>query len=212
MKDVTLRALEVIEQCDYLLCEDTRQTAKILSHYNISKRLISFHQHSAHKIESILKDLQEGKTIGLFSDAGTTGVCDPGGLLAKSLFDAGLEVSCLPGPSALTALISVAPFACSEFVFVGYFPKKKGRNKMVDRIKSLKVPVFFFESPHRIISTLEFLKREIPESYILIGRELTKKFEQIIYRKISEIDEKELITRGEFVLAISPCQEKKNIG
>ena len=83
---------------------------------------------------------------------------------------------------------------------------------MVDRIKNSKVPIFFFESPHRIISTLELLKKEMPESHILIGRELTKKFEQIIYSKLSEIDEKELVVRGEFVLAISPCQEKKNIG
>ncbi len=209
---MTLRSLEVIKQCDYLLCEDTRQSAKILSHYNINKKLVSFNQYSGHKIETILEDLRQGKTIGLLSDAGTTGLCDPGGLLAQSILHSGLELSCLPGPSALTALICVAPFPCSEFTFIGYFPKKKGRNKMVEEFKKSKKPVFFFESPHRIHSTLALLKKEMPDRCILIGRELTKKFEQIIYKEISQIEEEELIAKGEFVLAIAPCQENKNIG
>lgn len=205
--DITHRALEIISLCDYILSEDTRETVKILNHYGIKKRLVAFNQYSDYKIQTVLEDLKNGKNIALLSDAGTPGLCDPGGKLAEAIIASSLEFSGLPGPSALTTLISIAPFPCSEFCFLGYFPKKKGRTKMVEYLKNIKTPIFFFESPHRILGTIKLFRENISDHRIFIGRELTKKFEQIIYKKIAELSDGEIIVKGEFVFAIVPCQK-----
>lgn len=206
-----MRAKEVLANVDYVLAEDTRQTKKLLDHYNISKRVVSFNQKSGNKVRDIVFDLKNGSNIALLSDAGTPGLCDPGGLLAENLFNENLEFTALPGPSALTTLISLAPFACSNFLFMGYFPKKKGREKTISAIEALKYPVFFFESPHRIEKTLLLLKERLPDRYILLGRELTKKFEETIFCRLNELDVDKIRSLGEFVFAITPpCQTEKN--
>ena len=209
LSDLTLRAKQVLEGVDYILAEDTRQTGKILARYNIDKRVVSFNQYSDHKIQGIVRDLQLGQNIALLSDAGTPGLCDPGGKISKALLQAGLKFSSVPGPSALTALISLAPFDCSRFTFLGYFPKKKGRNKLIQEIAAMDEPVFFFESPHRICKTLELISGALPCRNILIGRELTKKFEEIIYLNLGDLDVSKLTAKGEFVLAIEPLLPNK---
>lgn len=209
--DLTLRAKEVLESVDYILAEDTRRTKNLLSHYNINKKVVCFNQRSNNKIQDIVFDLRKGSSIALLSDAGTPGLCDPGGLLAESFLKEGIEFTALPGPSSLTMLISLAPYSCSTFLFMGYFPKKKGREKIISIISELKYPIFFFESPHRIAKTLYLLQQKIPENYILIGRELTKKFEEVVFCRLSELDLSKIREQGEFVFAISPpCQTKKN--
>lgn len=211
LKDLSMRAKEVLSEVEYVLAEDTRQTQKLLNYYHINKKTVSFNQRSGGKIKDIVCDLKNGSDIALLSDAGTPGLCDPGGLLAEALFNEALEFTALPGPSSLTTLISLAPFACSNFLFMGYFPKKKGREKTISNIRVLKYPVFFFESPHRIEKTLAMLKKNLPERNILLGRELTKKFEEIIFCRLSELNIDEIKALGEFVFAIAPpCQTKKN--
>lgn len=211
LSDLTFRAEEILRAVDYILAEDTRQSKKLLAHYKISKRLVSFNQHSDFKIKEIVADLKNDAKIALLSDAGVPGLCDPGGKLVRALLEEGLEFTTIPGPSALTALISLCPFDCSQFVFLGYFPKKKGREKAASLIETSKEPVFFFESPHRIIKTVELLKGRLPDRNILIGRELTKKFEEVKYLRLSELDPGSINTKGEFALAIEPsCQTKKN--
>ena len=148
-------------------------------------------------------ELKRGKSAALLSDAGTPGLCDPGGKLARAALEKGIKITPVPGASAPAALISVAPFPCSRFVFLGYFPKKKGRVKILDEIKSHQgAPVFFFESPHRIVKTLEHLKKHLNGYDILIGRELTKVFEEVIFCRLKDCDFSADRARGEIVFAL----------
>lgn len=202
--DLTFRAKEVLGVVDYILSEDTRQTKKLLLRYDIDKRTVSFNEHSFSKIDGIIRDLKAGMNIALLSDAGTPGLCDPGGRLLEVLLREKLEFTSLPGPSALTTLVSMAPFPCSTFLFIGYFPKKKGREKTTSMIGGSEVPVFFFESPHRIKKTISLLSQKLPDRDILIGRELTKKFEEVIFKKLGDITQNEILDKGEFVLAVAP--------
>lgn len=209
--DVTFRAKEILSEVDYVLAEDTRRTSILLNHLSIDKKVVSFHQHSEYKIGGIVADLEAGKNIALLSDAGTPGLCDPGGVLAAALLSKKLPYTALPGPSSLATLISLAPFSCSRFVFEGYFPKKKGREKTITEIADLKCPVFFLESPHRIQKTLELLKERLPSHGIFIGRELSKKFEELTFAKLADIDLKEIRSMGEFIFGIlPPCQMPEN--
>lgn len=209
--DITLRAKEVLGEVDYILTEDTRRSAILLGALNIKKRMVSFNQHSGHKIGAVVNDLKNGKHIALLSDAGTPGLCDPGGVLADAMIRENIEFTALPGPSSLATLVSLAPFPCSNFLFMGYFPKKKGRQKIIGEISAQERPVFFFESSHRIKKTLELLKDSLPDHRIFIGRELTKKFEQLIFSELVNIDINEVKEAGEFIFALlPPCQMKKN--
>ncbi len=206
LEDISARALKTLSEVDYILCEDTRQTHKLLDKYNISGRLVSLHEHTnEQKIMGIVEDLKNGKNVAYVSDAGTPNLSDPGGKLLEFAYREGLEVSPIPGASALSALISIAPFPCSDFCFIGYFPKKKGRQTLVKELSEAKNPVFFFESPKRIHKTLQLLNVSLPSKKVLIGRELTKIFEQLIILDLS-LDNVDNISnipeKGEFVLAI----------
>jgi len=207
LADISARALEVLKDSGLILAEDTRNTGKLLARYEIKTKLASLHEHSsqekiAHYIESLKSDLQ----IAYVSDAGAPNVSDPGGKLVSMAIANEIKVSPIPGPSALTALISVAPFSCSEFNFRGFFPKKKGRQTMIKEIAALKAPVFFFESPMRIQKTLNLIMEKLPEYSVLIGRELTKMFEEILVIDLSSEKAREqienLTTKGEFVFAV----------
>lgn len=146
--------------------------------------------------------LKAGKSAAYLSDAGTPNISDPGGKLVEFALKNDIAVSPIPGPSSLTTLISVAPFACSNFVFLGYFPKKKGREKIIEKIKNYDMPVFFFESPYRIKKTLNHLKERLEGYHILIGRELTKKFEEIIFCDLNNPGLQNITEKGEFVFAL----------
>lgn len=204
LDDMTFRGVSTLNKVDLILAEDTRQTQKILQKYNIATKTVSFHEHTFdNKIDWVIKQLNDGKHIALVSDAGTPNLSDPGGKLVESAIGQGIEVSPIPGPSALTALISVAPFSCSNFLFLGYFPKKKGRQTMIKTIKSSDYPVFFYESPHRIKKTLVFLHENLDEFNILVGRELTKKFEEICFFDLKDTIEIDKIRlQGEFVFSL----------
>jgi len=204
--DITLRALEVMKGVDYIICEDTRQTIKLTRKYNINKRLISLHQHSSEaKLNFVIEELKKGRNIAYLSDGGTPNLSDPGAKLNELAMQNDIKIVPVPGPSPLLALISVAPFACSDFRFIGFFPKKKGREKLAREISTLKYPVFFFESPKRVRKTVSFLKEKTPDKKLLIGRELTKVFEEILVLDLSAITDdnvSRIPEKGEFVLAI----------
>jgi len=208
LKDITFRAVETLKEVDLIVCEDTRQTRKLLNHYKIKKQVLSYHQHSSEKkLLALLDKIKKGKNIAYVSDAGTPNISDPGGKLVELAFDQGIKTIPIPGPSALTAIISVAGIPMNEFCFLGYIPHKKGRNKFYQKIVKSGIPIIFFESPHRIKRTLENLNSLIPDRQMIIGRELTKMFETIYKGKISylnlEFTKQEKI-KGELVVIVTP--------
>ncbi|MCH7756794.1 16S rRNA (cytidine(1402)-2'-O)-methyltransferase [Patescibacteria group bacterium] len=209
LEDMTLRALRILKEVDFILCEDTRVTKKLLDHYNIQTLTISYHQHSSlQKIDSIVELLQKGKSLALVSDAGTPGISDPGNQLVKEVAEKLPEVSIvpIPGASALTALASIAGHAMDRFVFLGFPPQKNKRKKFFQELISSPYPVVFYESPHRIMKTLERL-RTIGRT-ITIARELTKMHEQVITGTADELvqyfEENNSHVKGEFVVIIEP--------
>ena len=195
LKDITLRALEVLKSVDVILAEDTRVTKKLLSHYGVHKPVLRY-LHG--------KNYERFQNIALVTDAGTPAVSDPGLRLVRDLSQAGFNIIPIPGPSALSAIISASDVALSEFLFLGFPPSKKGRNKFFKRVAASGVPVILFESPHRILKTLKELYEVAGERRVNIGRELTKIHEEIFRGKISEAAEyfKGEKERGEFVVVV----------
>ncbi len=212
LADISFRALKTIEECDYLLCEDTRHTQKLLHHYELRKPLKSYHAfNEAAREKNILADLKEGKTIGLLSDAGTPGISDPGMRLVKRCHEEGLALSAIPGPCAAIMALICSGFTTERFQFLGFLPVKKGKRGLLLQ-EALEYPgtTIAYESPYRILSTLEILQELAPEHPIALARELTKKFEQI-HRGTPltlRAEWKEKAPKGEFVLLIAPLQEK----
>lgn len=212
LKDITLRALETLKEVDLILAEDTRKTLKLLNFYQIKKPILSFHQHSKEKkIEFVLEKLRKGKKIALVSEAGTPGISDPGPKLIQKIletFGQNIEIVPIPGPSAVTTLLSVAGVPADKFLFLGFLPKKRKRKKIIKEIANSKYPVLFFESPWRLLKTLKELEEENPKLNVALGKELTKYFEQITRGKISEIIKKiGQNPKGEFTVLI--WKEKK---
>lgn len=226
LKDISLRAIEILKVVDLILCEDTRVTRKLLERYNIKTITLSYHQHSTlKKVNYIIGLLKEGKNLALVSDSGTPGVSDPGGKLINTITASpGLVVRivAIPGASAVTAAASISGFPMEKFLFLGFPPKKRKRKKFFEEAIKSKYPVIFYESPHRIIKTLKELDLEaktyLPASHlgsrpwqggnlapkVVVCRELTKKFETIYRGKIEEVIariEKDKI-KGEFVVIV----------
>ena len=218
LEDISLRVLRILKEVDFVLCEDTRVTRKLLSHYEIHTRTLSYHQHSGEKAMSRVFDLlSQGKNIALVSDAGTPGISDPGNELVAFLLKQNPAISMIPipGPSALTTLASIAGIPMSKFLFLGYPPHKKGRKKFFQEIAQSQYPVIFYESPYRILKTLYEICKVLSLVYkgenlpkVVVGRELTKKFETIYRGTINEVLEQLQAgkPRGEFVVVV--YQEK----
>ena len=210
LEDITLRALRILNEVDLILCEDTRVTKRLLSHYGVPTPTTSYHAHTAiSKASKILDLLRGGKNIALVSDAGTPAVSDPGSLLGSQVLASGVPVSVvsIPGPSAVTAAISVVGFPVSDFLFLGFLPHKKGRETLFKEIANSKYPTVFYESPHRIEKTLKSLSEHNIEK-VVVARELTKIYESILEGKPEEIwkhftSHPEEV-RGEFVVIASP--------
>ncbi len=208
LDDVSKRALDILRQVDVILCEDTRHTAILLNRYDIRKELVSYHQHSkVRKLDEIVRMLEQGKSLAMVSDSGTPGISDPGNVLVRYVRDKlgdKVTISPTPGASALTALASVTGLPTHQFLFLGFLPHK-GRTKVYKEIEEAERTVIFYESPYRIMRTLEDLKQRIPDRYAVIGRELTKQFETIYAGSIADAFEKLKAgeQRGEFVVAIS---------
>jgi 16S rRNA (cytidine1402-2'-O)-methyltransferase len=212
LEDISLRALRILKEVDLILCEDTRVTKKLLDRYQIKKPLLSYHQHSRlKKVDYIISLLKEGKNLALVSDSGTPGVSDPGNKLVKEIVDKlgdKVKIVPIPGPSALTCAASVSGFPMDKFLFLGFLPKKRKRKEILKEILESKYPVIFYESPYRIIKTLNELYLEAKtynlEPKIIVCRELTKKFETIYRGKIDEVIEKieKSPVKGEFVVIV----------
>jgi len=204
LEDLSFRALRILKEVDLILCEDTRVTKKLLSHYQISKPTISYYQHSKLlKSKYILEELKKGKNLALVSDAGTPTISDPGAQLIDYLTNQleDLKIIPIPGSSALITALSISGFSADKFVFLGFPPSKKKRKKFFQEVFDSKYTVVFYESCHRIIRTLEELDSTLQ---IVVCRELTKKFETT-YRGTSEeiINQlKEDKIKGEFVVVI----------
>jgi len=209
LEDITLRALRVLKEADYVLCEDTRVTGHLLKHHGIETKTKRYDAHASDNVhDAIIADLEEGKHIALVSDAGTPGVSDPGVLLILRARAAGVRIDAIPGASALTAAFSIAGIAGNEFVFLGFVPQKKGRQTFFKSLSSYEMPVIFYEAPHRIMKTLESLKEELPvTAQVTIGRELTKMHEEMVQGSPEEVLQYFVANpehvRGEFVVIIS---------
>ena len=207
--DITFRAVEILKTADLILCEDTRQTRKLLDNYKIETPVLSYHQHSKlGKMEQILEKLKKGENLALVSDAGTPGISDPGNKLISYLTKelVNLKVVPIPGPSAAIAALSVCGFPTDEFLFLGFVPHKKGRQTLFKKISETKETIVFYESTHRIFKTLEQLGEFLDKDrQVMIGRELTKMFETIYRGTLSEVLEqlKNDTIKGEFVIVIS---------
>ena len=213
LEDITLRALKVLKEVDFILCEDTRHSLHLLNHYQINKPLISYHQHSRlNKVNQIINLLKQGKNLALISDAGTPGISDPGNELIRLVLKEipEVEIMPVPGVSVVSTLCSVAGFNTNRFLFLGFLPIKKQRQKFLKEIVDSSYPVVFYESPYRILKTLSELDQLDKEGAleIVVGKELTKMFEKIYRGKISEVIAaiKKDGTRGEYSVIVSRPQ------
>lgn len=219
LEDITLRALRIFKEVDFILCEDTRVTHKLLSNYEIKTPTISYHQHSGDlKIGRIIDLLRKGKNLALVTDAGTPGISDPGGKLVsmvraefKVIEDAEslVKIESVPGPAALTTAVSISGAGLDRFLFLGFLPNKKGRQTMLKEISASDYPVIVYESKHRIVKLLEELEKfnENKKPYeVTVCRELTKMFESLYEGGASDILEKLMKDpnnlKGEFVVII----------
>ncbi len=206
--DITLRALETLQQVDLIAAEDTRHTRRLLQHYNIDTPLISFHQHSGQgRVEQIIQRLLKGESVALVTDAGTPSISDPGGVLVAEAHRHGIRVVPVPGASALTALLSVSGLPTHRFRFEGFIPRKEGaRRKFFERIAGEEMVVVFFESPHRLLKTLQTAHEVLGEREVVVGRELTKQFEEVFRGRLSDAlaHWQAKPPKGEFVVAIAP--------
>jgi len=208
LEDITFRAVRTLKEVDLILCEDTRVTRRLLEKYEIqNKQLTTYNEErSGVAIEKIAEWLEDGKNVALVSDAGTPGISDPGTYLVQKIREVLPEVGIesVPGPSALTAALSIAGVPVSDFVFLGFLPHKKGRETLFKEIAVSERAMIFYESPHRILKTLESLEKHSPQKKVTIARELTKVFEQIISGTASELlkyfEANRDKVRGEFVV------------
>lgn len=206
LKDITFRAIETLKESDLILAEDTRNSGILLKHYEISTPMRSYHAHNEHKVtEEIIRQLQEGKTFSLITDAGSPGISDPGYLLAKACVENEIEVMALPGATAFVPALTVSGLISNEFVFIGFLPVKKGRLTKLNELKEEKRTLIFYESPHKITRTLkdlvEFFGAERKAS---LSREITKKFEETLRGTLEEIHKisEERNLKGEMVLVV----------
>ena len=206
--DITLRSIEVLKSADLILAEDTRTSSKLLKHYDIDTPVESFHIHNEHKkLESIINKLRSDFEIALISDAGTPGISDPGFLLVRECINNEVEVECLPGPTAFVPALVSSGLPCDRFSFEGFLPVKKGRTKRLKELSTETKTMVFYESPHRILKTLNDLSNYFEvESQISVSRELTKLYEETFRGTIKESVEhfEKNKTKGEFVIVLSP--------
>lgn len=210
LEDITFRAIATLKSVDFILCEDTRVTKKLLDKYDIHTKTLSYHaQSKLSKVDKIFELLEEGKNLALVTDAGTPTISDPGSLLVsqvKDKFGNEVEIIPIPGASALVTALSASGIISHEFTFLGFLPHKKGRETLFKEIANSIRASVFYESPHRIIKTLEALEKFAPDKKVIIARELTKIYEQFVSGKPNELisyfeNNKDKI-RGEFVVIV----------
>lgn len=218
LKDMTYRAVEVLKHVSLILAEDTRQTKKLLQHFDIEKQMHSHHKFNEHQTtENVINRLQAGDDLALVSDGGTPAISDPGFFLARACIEAGIEVQTLPGAVALIPALVNSGLATDKFVFEGFLPHKKGRKTRLEFLAEDPRTVIFYESPHRIIKTLEQIKQFFGDDRrISISREITKKFEETLRGTAQELIAHftNKAPKGEFVVVVEgkakEVKEKKN--
>jgi 16S rRNA (cytidine1402-2'-O)-methyltransferase len=206
LEDITLRALRVLKEADLIAAEDTRHTRKLLSHYGITTPLISYHAHNqASRGPELIRRLQEGQSVALVSDAGTPGFSDPGADLVNLAWEAGVKVEAIPGPAAGVAALSMAGFK-GDILFLGFLPRGAGRRmRLLQEVAGENRVVIIYESPRRLGRTLEELAGAMPDRDVLVGRELTKKFEETWRGPLSEVAQRlrDAEIKGECALVLS---------
>lgn len=206
LADITLRGLDVLRKVDTILAEDTRTSGTLLKHYQIDKPLQSFHIFNEHKVlKSLIDRLKKGEVMALVSDAGTPGISDPGFLIIREALSEGLAVECLPGPTAFVPALVKSGFPIDRFVFEGFLPHKKGRQTAIKQIAEEERTVIIYESPHRLVKTLEQLQEVAGgERKVSVSRELTKMFEETVTGPVSDVLKhfKSKEVKGEIVVVI----------
>ena len=187
IQDITLRAIETLKDVDIIACEDTRVTQKLLNHYDIKTKCISYHKYNEkERVNFFLKELKSGKRIALVSDAGTPMICDPGAVIVEELIQEGFSITALPGACAVTTFLSQIPRKSEEFIFTGFIPRSE--KQIIETVqKHAGVNMVFYDSPERILKTLNIIKAARPESKIALARELSKLFEEVICDDISTV-------------------------
>jgi len=213
LKDITLRALEVLKSVDLVAAEDTRQTLKLLNHFEIKKPLISYHQHNEMvKGDDIIQRLKKGESIAVVTDAGTPGISDPGSVIVKKCIEEGLSFEVLPGATAFTTALVCSGLDTTSFIFKGFIPREnKERVNLTKELKDRKETLIFYEAPHRLKETLGFLLEAFGDRKISICRELTKLHEEILRLNLSEAIKyyESNSPRGEYVLVLEGKSEEE---
>jgi 16S rRNA (cytidine1402-2'-O)-methyltransferase len=207
LKDITLRAIEVLKEVDVIFAEDTRTTSHLLNHYQITKPLSPYHQHNEHKIvQHLVAQLLEGKKMAVVTDAGTPGISDPAFLLVRECIKAGVKVECLPGATAFVPALVNSGIPTNRFIFEGFLPLKKGRQTLLKQLAEEERTMIFYESPMRLVKTLEeFITYFGSERICSVSRELTKMFEENKRGTLTEIAVyfKEKTVKGEIVIVVA---------
>ena len=207
LDDITLRAVNVLRDVDFILAEDTRTTSFLLKHLGIEKKLYSHHKFNEHAtVKMVAESIAAGRNAALVSDAGTPGISDPGFLLVRTCVEAEIEVETLPGATALLPALVQSGFPCDRFCFEGFLPQKKGRAKQLQSLAAEERTMIFYESPYRVVKCLEqFAEVFGPERRVSVSRELTKKFEQTVRGRVAEVLEHFRTTdpKGEFVIVLA---------
>ena len=213
LEDITLRSINVLIDSDLVLCEDTRRSKILMSHYKINTQLKSFHKFNEHKeVDSIVDQIKEGKKISLISDAGTPGISDPGFLIVRTCIESEIEIECLPGATAFVPALINSGIPSDKFIFEGFLPVKKGRKTRLEMLSNEKRTMIFYESPHKILKTLNDFKLNFgSERKISISRELTKVYEENIRGTVEEVisffgDKK---IKGEIVIVVEGNKNSK---
>lgn len=207
LEDITLRALRILKEVDFILAEDTRQSIKLLNHYQIEKMLIPYHMHNEHReLQRFVNMLNDGKNLALVSDAGTPAISDPGFLIVRECLRNTISVECLPGATAFVPALIKSGLPADSFCFEGFLPEKKGRQTMLKKLCEEERTIIFYESPHRLLKTLEQLKEYFGEDrQASVSRELTKMFEETVNGTLTELVEhfKLKPVKGEIVVVIA---------
>lgn len=212
LEDITLRALKILKNVDLIAAEDTRQTLKLLNHFEISKPLISYHRHNEDvKSDILIEKLKEGQNIALVSDAGTPGICDPGEEIIKKAIEEELDIVPIPGACAFVNALIASGINTKEFTFLGFLPlNKKLRKEKLDEINKSNKTIIIYEAPHKMKNTLEDLQKILNNRRIVLAREITKIHEEFIRKDINQILENIDNIKGEMILIIEGNIQEKN--
>ena len=209
LEDVTARALRVLKEVDVVACEDTRRTRALLTHFDIHTPTVSYYEHNKlTRGPQLVRQLSEGRSVALVSDAGTPGISDPGVLLVREARAAGIAIVPVPGPSAVATALSAAGVPADRFVFDGFLPVKPGRRlNRLKALRELELTIVLYESPHRIVATLEAIAEVFGDTPLVVARELTKQFEEIVTGPAAaHLERLRAGARGEFALVIPPAR------